>query len=282
MTTTTIRDISDAQVRAVVATQPSNIQDLSLPIYLNSQLPNPDTASPMMIQTQDEVSVQVVTLNNQVVTVSDETGFRFAVAAVDEFGAPMQIAVDGSLVVRRDNWINISGNGLQPNSTAVAWVFSEPRRLGTMKVLGDGSFRQRFRVPEGLPAGGHTTQVNGVDTRGEVRSFNLAIEVVNVEATPQATVRAAIVGDPTNLAVPAFSGVNKQRNDQAAYLLLVALLLFGTMFVLNGMRLKQRDLERLRRLERAAARRASHREVSMRGGGSYVDRDVTGEILISR
>ena len=251
-------------------------------MFVNSALPKPDPANPMVIQTENEVSVQVITINDQVVTVSDETGYRMAVSAVNEMGEPMPVAADGTMMVRRDHWIAVNGRGLQPNSSAVAWVFSEPRRLGSVRVKSDGSFSARFRVPDGMLAGQHTTQVNGIDTRGEVRSFNLAIEVVNVEATPQATVRAAIVGDPTNLAVPAFSGVNKQRDDQAAYLLLVALLLFGTMFVLNGMRLKQRDLQRLRRLERAAARRASHREVSMRGGGSYVDRDVTGEILISR
>ncbi|MFM8507117.1 MAG: hypothetical protein ACKOBR_05445, partial [Actinomycetota bacterium] len=120
----TVREISDAQVQATVATLPANVRDLSLPVFVNNQLPEPQAAAPLMIQTQAEVTVQVVTVNEQVVTVSDETGFRFAIAAVDDAGEPIRIAADGALSVRRDHWISIVGSGLLPNSTAVAWVFS--------------------------------------------------------------------------------------------------------------------------------------------------------------
>jgi hypothetical protein len=265
-----------------VATQPANIQDLSLPIYVNSKLPEPEATSPLMIQTQNEVSVQVVTLNNQVVTVSDETGFRFAVAAVDEAGSPMPIAADGSLVVQRDNWINIAGNGLQPNSTAVAWVFSEPRRLGTMKVLADGSFRQRFRVPEGLPAGGHTTQINGIDAQGDVRSFNLAIEVVNAPITPHQSVQATITSDPVDVMIATPAGDSLRADNTSAYVLLAALLFGGALFVLNGMRLKRRDLEYLRQARRPTQRRTPQRGSSFPGVSPSADRDITGEIFITR
>ena len=237
----------------------------------------------MMIQTQDEVSVQVVTLNNQVVTVSDETGFRFAVAAVDESGEPMQIAADGSLVVRRDNWINIAGNGLQPNSTAVAWVFSEPRRLGMVKVLADGTFRQRFRVPEGLPAGGHTTQVNGIDARGEVRSFNLAIEVVNAPISPHQSVQATITSDPVDAMIAVPTGDTLRVDNSSAYVLLAALLIGGALFVLNGMRLKRRDLENLRRVQLRAQRRTTNQRSTVGATATATaGRDITGEIFIPR
>jgi len=221
-------------------------------------------------------------LNNQVVTVSDETGFRFAVAAVDEAGNPMPIASDGSLVVQRDNWINIAGNGLQPNSTAVAWVFSEPRRLGTMKVLADGSFRQRFRVPEGLPAGGHTTQVNGIDAQGDVRSFNLAIEVVEPTMTPHQSVQATITSDPVDamIAVPVQDSMDV--DNSSAYVLLAALLLGGALFVVNGMRLKRRDIEYFQRTQHSTRRRASRDGVVDRGVFISTDRDITGEIVITR
>ena len=170
-TTTTVRVVSDSEAAAVVATTPNNVQDLSLPVFVNNQLPEPAPAEPLVIQTQSEVTVQVVTVNEQVVTVSDETGYRLAVAAVDETGTPMSVSADGALLVRRDHFISVNGRGLKPNSVAVAWVFSEPRRLGDVRVATDGTFSAKFSVPKGLPEGDHTTQVNGIGANGSMRSF---------------------------------------------------------------------------------------------------------------
>lgn len=240
-----VREVTEAEIRAVVATTPANISDLSLPVFVNNELPRPDAAAPMMIQTENEVTVQVVTVNEQVVTVSDETGFRLAVAAVDESGEPMKIAADGALIVPRDNWISIVGSGLRPNSTAVAWVFSEPRRLGVMQVAPDGTFRERFRVPEGLPEGDHTTQVNGVDADGQVRSFNLAIEVREAATvlTPNGVVQETATSDPADRSVVVPVGAQEQQDDsRAAYALIALLLLGGAVFFANGLRLKNRDI----------------------------------------
>jgi len=239
-----VRDVTEAEIRAVVATTPANISDLSLPVFVNNELPRPDSAAPMIIQTENEVTVQVVTVNEQVVTVSDETGFRLAVAAVDESGEPMKIAADGALIVPRDNWISIVGSGLRPNSTAVAWVFSEPRRLGVVQVAPDGTFRERFRVPEDLPEGDHTTQVNGFDADGQVRSFNLAIEVREpiVALTPSGLGQETATSDPADRSVVASVSTRQQNDSRAAYALIALLLLGGAVFFANGLRLKNRDI----------------------------------------
>lgn len=202
----------------------------------------------MVIQTESEMSVQVVTINGQVVTVSDETGYRLAVAAVDESGAPMPVAADGALIVRRDHYISINGQGLRPNSVAVAWVFSEPRRLGDVPVAADGSFSAQFSVPEGLPEGDHTTQVNGVDVDGGMRSFNLAIEVTSAPLAAMSAVAITPSTDPTDAVVLGTLGVRAQRDDRPVYLLLVALLLVSALWFANGIRLKRRDLEQFARI----------------------------------
>jgi len=240
-----VREISDAQVQATVATLPANVHDLSLPVFVNNQLPEPQAAAPLMIQTQNEVTVKVVTVNERVVTVSDETGFRLAVAAVDEAGEPIRIAADGALTVRRDHWISVVGSGMRPNSTAVAWVFSEPRRLGSVKVAADGTFSERFEVPKDLPEGDHTTQVNGVDARGDIRSFNLAINVRDVATAVAASagqVNATIFSDPTDAFVAAVPRTAARENPATAYALLAILLLGGALWFANGWRLKSRDV----------------------------------------
>ncbi|MGA0786954.1 MAG: beta strand repeat-containing protein [Ilumatobacteraceae bacterium] len=248
LTQVTVRPVSDSEAAAVVATTPNNVQDLSLPIFVNDQLPEPNPAQPMVIQTESDVTVQVVTVNNQVVTVTDETGYRLAVAAVDESGTPMQVGADGALLVPRNRFISVNGQGLQPNSVAVAWVFSEPRRLGDVRVSSDGSFSARFRIPRGIPEGNHTTQVNGIDANGTMRSFNLAIEVVAglpPDIVPAATTHTS---DPVDALVVGSLGVQAQRSDRAGYLLLAALLLLGGAWFANGLRLKRRDLETLVRV----------------------------------
>lgn len=253
VTTSTVRVVSDSEAAAVVATTPNNVQDLSLPIFVNNQLPEPDPAQPVVIQTENDVTVQVVTVNNQVVTVADETGYRLAVAVVDESGAPMAISADGALIVRRNHFISINGQGLRPNSVAVAWVFSEPRRLGDVRVAADGSFSAKFSVPKGLPEGDHTTQVNGVDENGGVRSFNLAIEVVMAE--PIAVVPAAktLTSDPADAVVLGALGARTEQDDRAGYVLLTIMLLVASAWFANGLRLKRRDLESLARMRHATS-----------------------------
>jgi len=252
-TPSTVRVVSDGEAAAAVATTPNNVQDLSLPVFVNNQLPEPDPAQPVVIQTENDVTVQVVTVNNQVVTVADETGYRLAVAAVDESGAPMPVAADGALLVPRNLFISINGQGLQPNSVAVAWVFSEPRRLGDVRVAGDGSFSAKFRVPRGLPEGDHTTQVNGVDANGGMRSFNLAIEVVASSLPDIVPAAMTHTSDPADAVVLGSLGVQAQQDDRVGYLLLAVLLLVGSAWFANGLRLKRRDLESLARMRHATA-----------------------------
>lgn len=228
-----------------------------MPVFVNNQLPEPRPAEPLVIQTQNEVTVQVVTVNQQVVTVSDETGYRLAVAAVDETGAPMPVAADGALLVPRNHFISINGRGLQPNSVAVAWVFSEPRRLGDVRVAADGTFSAQFGVPEGLPEGDHTTQVNGVDASGDVRSFNLAIQVVAAERPAVIPAAMTNTSDPADAVVLGSLGAPSQQDDSMGYLLLAVLLIVGSAWFANGLRLKRRDLESLARMRHATA--SSHR-----------------------
>jgi hypothetical protein len=174
-----------------------------------------------------------------------------AVAAVDETGVPMPVAADGALIVRRDHFIAINGRGLRPNSVAVAWVFSEPRRLGDVAVDSNGSFSAQFSVPEGLPEGDHTTQVNGVDADGGMRSFNLAIEVTNAPVVVPTPIAITTSTDHTDAIVLGTLGVRAQRDDRPAYLLLAALLVASALWFANGVRLKRRDLEHFARLRHA-------------------------------
>ncbi|MFM9083725.1 MAG: hypothetical protein ACKOQ7_07600, partial [Actinomycetota bacterium] len=159
---------------AVVKADP---QSLDSPVLSNGELPRPEAAEPIVIQTRSEVEFQIGVINNKVVTVTDESTFRFAVSVVDNSGQPTAVAPDGALLVMPSHQISVVGSGLLPNSRAVAWVFSTPRRLGEVRVASYGTFSKAFELPSDLPPGRHTTQVNAINVNGELRSFNLALSL---------------------------------------------------------------------------------------------------------
>ena len=140
----------------------------------------------------------------------------------------------------------------------------------------------RYHRKWSVLVGGHTTQVNGIDAQGDVRSFNLAIEVVNAPITPHQSVQATITSDPVDAMIATPAGDPLRVDNTSAYVLLAALLFGGAVFVLNGMRLKRRDLEYLRQAQRPTQRRTSQRGSSLIGMSSSADRDITGEIFITR
>ena len=174
------REVTPSAVQEAIAEQPSNVQDFSLPVYVNSELPNPKPDSPLVIQTDSESQLDIITVNEQVVLLQDSEGFRLSVSSTNADGQPTRVSATGAIVVAQGTFIRVSGDGFAPNSDAVAWLFSEPRRLGVIRVNNAGSFETDLRVGEGIPTGDHTTQINGVTSEGGVRSLSLAVEVVEL------------------------------------------------------------------------------------------------------
>jgi len=165
-----------------IATKQQNVQDVSLPVFVKGELPKPVAENPLVIQTGSDIKLDIVTVNEQVIQLQDTQGFRLSVSATDETGAFTKVSASGAIVVERENLITVNGEGYQPNSDAVAWLFSEPRRLGVVGVDAEGKFQEGLQIGDDVPAGEHTVQVNGLTTDGEMRSLNLAVEVIEPTA----------------------------------------------------------------------------------------------------
>ncbi len=71
-------------------------------------------------------------------------------------------------------------------------------------------------------------------------------------------------------------------DNSSAYVLLAKLLIGGALFVVNGMRLKRRDVEALRLADRSLRRHTAPHEVAVSGGYSSASHDITGEIVNTR
>lgn len=71
----------------------------------------------------------------------------------------------------------VSGTGLQPNTTVEAWVFSEPRYLTTIKVGSDGSFASSLILPKDLLPGQHTLQIGSLNGQGRLVVLSVPITI---------------------------------------------------------------------------------------------------------
>ena len=133
----------------------------------------------MILQSGQQSTVDVVTINNQVVQMVDTQGFQVDVVANGKDGNPISMDSRGMFVFERGRTVTVRGKGFQKGSTAVVWLFSSPRRLGVMSVSSSGAIEARLNIADDIQLGEHTAQVNGLNVNGEVRSLNIAVFVAD-------------------------------------------------------------------------------------------------------
>jgi hypothetical protein len=88
---------------------------------------------------------------------------------------------DGILRAVKGQTITVEGDGLTPGSKFSVWLFSEPTKLGEGIVSDDSTFKQVFMVPDGLPTGSHTLQINGMNSDKKVVSLTTGVIVTEVK-----------------------------------------------------------------------------------------------------
>jgi hypothetical protein len=106
---------------------------------------------------------------------------EIAIQATDIKGQNMPAPDDGILRAVKGQTITVEGDGLTPGSKFSVWLFSEPTKLGEGIVSDDSTFKQVFMVPDGLPTGSHTLQINGVNSDKKVVSLTTGVIVTEVK-----------------------------------------------------------------------------------------------------
>jgi hypothetical protein len=104
-----------------------------------------------------------------------------AIQATDIKGQNMPAPDDGILRAVKGQTITVEGDGLTPGSKFSVWLFSEPTKLGEGIVSDDSTFKQVFMVPDGLPTGSHTLQINGMNSDKKVVSLTTGVIVTEVK-----------------------------------------------------------------------------------------------------
>ncbi len=124
-------------------------------------------------------------------------GFAVQLEAIGTDGEPLPTNALGRLVVTDGGQVVASGEGFMPGSTVDVWLFSTPVLLGEISVGSDGTFERLLALPDGIEAGEHTVQLNGLGADGSVRSVSTGL-LVEAAATPPTTVTAL----PSAVTVP--------------------------------------------------------------------------------
>jgi len=224
----------------MIQTSEQNIRDLSLPVYVSGQLPNPTPSEPISIQSGEPAPVSVAVINEQALQLEALDGLSVRANALDENGAIRPLRPDGSIEVLQGNLISVDGRGFAPRSQAVVWLFSTPTRLGVIPVSVSGEYSATFEIGVDFALGEHTLQVNGISTSGDIRSMNLELELI-APVVPTATTTNSIAD-----AVKAEDGTPSSDGQTSRTLwILVAVLVVNSGAIAFVMLRRQRRRSRL-------------------------------------
>jgi hypothetical protein len=145
--------------------------------------------------TEGERAVEVVTAPRAVGTGITVKGEQFAleVVARDAAGIGVELDEQARLVLRAGGTVRVEGSGYAPFTPVVIWMFSDPVKIGEVVTDAEGAFVAELRVPNGLEAGLHLIQINGVTTEGELRSISFPAVLTERSPTEE---------DPNDAGVP--------------------------------------------------------------------------------
>lgn len=105
-------------------------------------------------------------------------GFYITVSSVQKLSDS-----SASLNLTMGKTVALEVTGFAPGQPIYLWLFSDPTQMGYVTADKDGNFSGTVPVPEGLPVGSHTMQVNGVSADGKVRSVALGVTLMKPIST---------------------------------------------------------------------------------------------------
>jgi hypothetical protein len=127
------------------------------------------------------VAVAVGRDSDDKLVLSSDSGVVFTLGINDStFHSASASSEDGALRILRGRTIEVSGNGLMPNSVVDVWIFSTPTHLGNVKTDGDGKFQATFELPRTVQPGDHTLKLDGVDATGALTTITAGVQVIDV------------------------------------------------------------------------------------------------------
>jgi hypothetical protein len=104
-------------------------------------------------------------------------GWRVDLTALDSNESPLRLDDSGNIILNQDRFVQFSGTGFAPGSIIKVWLFSDPAEISEVLADASGNFVGQAQLPEGIPTGEHTIQLNGLSQDGQLRSVSLGVVV---------------------------------------------------------------------------------------------------------
>jgi hypothetical protein len=123
-------------------------------------------------------------------------GWEVRLEVTDRESTPVALDESDNVVLNDDRLVQFSGTGFAANSDVRVWLFSDPIRLADITTDANGNFVSQAEIPEGIPVGEHTIQLNGLTNDGQLRSVSVGV-----------LVQPEVVITPVPPAAPDFSGL---------------------------------------------------------------------------
>jgi hypothetical protein len=141
------------------------------------QLPALAPAESLAYENGSPVEIQLVRTDEDNGYVLRGDGWEVALEATDSSGAPLALDGSGNIVLNTDRFVQFSGTGFAPGSIIKVWLFSDPAEIAEVLADASGNFVGQAQLPEGIPTGEHTVQLNGLTKDGQLRSVSLGVVV---------------------------------------------------------------------------------------------------------
>jgi len=155
---------------------------------------------------------------------SDGGSFQVDLVGLDGDGDPLELDAEGRLIIVAGAYAQVSGEGFRPGTSVDVWLLSTPIHLGDVTVGIDGSFSAMLPIPDGVPPGPHTVQLNGVAADGSVRTLSVGVVVRAPEQPAGGDGARATSGEAARGAAPAglaFTGAHAATVSLVGLLLLL-------------------------------------------------------------
>jgi len=158
------------------------LQALFSPLAYTPPSGSGQPALPSLTPTESLANENGVPVAIELVRTAEENGYvlrgdgwEVALEATDSSGRPLNLNEAGNIILNQDRFVEFSGTGFAPGSVIKVWLFSDPTSLADVVADGNGNFVGKSLIPEGIPTGEHTIQLNGLTQDGQVRSVALGV-----------------------------------------------------------------------------------------------------------
>jgi hypothetical protein len=139
------------------------------------KIPVLDTGEAAVTSGGKEVSTRLTRENNQIVIQAGD--ITTTINGLNDSGAPVPLNKDGNVPLQGGSRVRVFAEGLRPNTTVEAWLFSSPTWLGNAKVDGKGTLSQIFTLPKDVKPGQHRIALKAITAAGDEVSIALGIVV---------------------------------------------------------------------------------------------------------